>query len=58
MTTKLWWWFWTLSFIFGAGSFALIAVVVLFRGLGDLRQMVRAITARHRSEGDAEQFLK
>lgn len=45
MSTELWWWFWTLCFAIAGGGFFLIALVVLFRGFGDLRRMVRALTS-------------
>jgi hypothetical protein len=43
---ELWWMFWTLCFVVAGAGFSLIALVVLVRGLGDLRKMVRAITSR------------
>jgi hypothetical protein len=43
---ELWWLFWTLCFIVAGGGFSLIAIVVLIRGFGDLRKLVRAITSR------------
>jgi len=43
---ELWWWFWTICFIVSGGGFFVIALVVLVRGVGDLRQMVRSITSR------------
>ena len=37
--------FWTLNFIVAGGAFALIAVVVAFRGVADLRAMLAALKA-------------
>ena len=48
-STDLWWLFWTLCFAIAGGGFFLIALVVLFRGFGDLRQMVRALTSHSNS---------
>jgi hypothetical protein len=44
--TRIWWWFWTVCFVIGGASFSLITAVVLFKGVGDLRQMVRRIRNR------------
>lgn len=46
--TDLWWYFWVFSFATAGLSFALIAVVVMVRGIGDLRDMIRILDARHR----------
>jgi hypothetical protein len=45
-STYLWWRFWTVCFVIGGSSFSLIAAVVLVKGIGDLRQMVRLIRNR------------
>jgi hypothetical protein len=45
-SSDAWWVFWTLCFAIAGGGFFLIALVVLVRGYGDLRQMVRSITSR------------
>jgi hypothetical protein len=45
-STDMWWLFWTFCFAVAGGGFFLIALVVLVRGVGDLRRMVRALTSR------------
>ena len=35
-----WYYFWMASFVLAGSAFALIAVVVLVRGVGDLRDML------------------
>jgi hypothetical protein len=44
-STETWWLFWTLCFAISGGGFFLIALVVLVRGIGDLRRMVRALSS-------------
>ena len=34
-----WYYFWMANFVVAGSAFAVIAVVVLIRGIGDLRQM-------------------
>lgn len=36
---KYWFYFWILCFVAAGSAFALIALIVLVRGAGDLRQM-------------------
>ena len=50
MTTvaSLWWWFWVVWFLVAGLSFAVIAAVVMFKGVGDLRTMIEILEARHR----------
>lgn len=43
---RYWHWFWTACFLVAGLSFALIALVVAVRGVGDLRDMFAAIRAR------------
>jgi len=38
-----WWYFWCVWFAISALSFAGIALVVLLRGVGDLREMIRIL---------------
>jgi hypothetical protein len=45
-STHFWWRFWTVWFVIGSTSFSLIAAVVLVKGIGDLRRMVRLIHNR------------
>ena len=49
MSATWWWYFWCLSFAVSAVSFAFIAVVVLLRGVGDLREMIRILEREKRS---------
>ncbi len=42
----LWYYFWTISFAVAGLSFAFIAAVVLVRGLGDLRALIRLLESR------------
>jgi len=35
-----WYYFWIANFILAGSTFAIITVIVLVRGLGDLRQML------------------
>lgn len=39
-STALWWHFWTICFALSAVSFAFIALVVAWRGVGDLRKLI------------------
>lgn len=36
---KYWYWFWMINFAVASTAFAVIAVIVLFRGVQDLREM-------------------
>jgi hypothetical protein len=36
---KYWYWFWMINFAFASTAFAVIAVIVTFRGARDLREM-------------------
>jgi len=45
-SSEVWWLFWTACFVVAVVGFAAVAMVVLARGLGDLRRMVRSITSR------------
>ena len=47
-SVDLWWYFWIFCFATAGGSFALIAAVVMVRGVGDLRNMIRILEERHR----------
>jgi hypothetical protein len=40
---RFWYYFWTVNFIVAGGAFALIALVVAIRGVGDLRRMFAAL---------------
>ncbi|MCX6619975.1 MAG: hypothetical protein NTY38_02625 [Acidobacteria bacterium] len=42
-STEMWWWFWVVSFLVSGASFAFIAVVVMFKGVGDLKTMLRLL---------------
>lgn len=46
-STVVWWNFWTLCFVLAGGSFALIAMIVAWRGLGDLRKLVAFLREKH-----------
>ena len=52
-SADLWWWFWTICSLVSGGGFFLIALIVLVRGVGDLRQMIRTITSRTSSAPDS-----
>lgn len=41
--TSFWWFFWTVSFVVAGGSFAVIAIVVAWRGLADLRKLIEIL---------------
>lgn len=43
---EAWWYFWTVCFTLSGICFTLIALVVLARGIGDLRRMIRYIVSR------------
>jgi hypothetical protein len=45
-SAELWWRFWTFAFVAAGTGFAVIAVIVLFKGVGDLKEMLRLLTAR------------
>ena len=38
-----WYYFWMANFVIAGSAFAVIAVIVLVRGIGDLRQMFRRL---------------
>ncbi len=42
----LWFYFWTISFAVAGVSFAFIAVIVLVRGITDLRALIRLLESR------------
>lgn len=44
-----WWYFWCAWFVLAGSSFALIAAVVLVRGIADLREMIRILEQRNRN---------
>jgi hypothetical protein len=44
-----WWYFWTFCFVVAGTSFSAIALIVLIRGVRDLRKMIEYITSRHDS---------
>lgn len=45
-SSEVWWLFWTACFVVAVVGFIAVAMVVLARGFGDLRRMVRSITSR------------
>ncbi len=47
-SADFWWYFWIFGFITAGTSFALIAVVVMVRGVADLKSMIRILEERHR----------
>ncbi len=40
-----WYYFWMASFFLAGSAFAVIAAIVLVRGIGDLRQMLTGLKA-------------
>lgn len=50
--TGLWFWFWTVWFAVAGLSFAGIAVVVMVKGVDDLRAMVRILEEQARRGGE------
>ncbi len=42
-----WYYFWMASFLLAGSAFAIIAAIVLVRGIGDLRQMLTDLRAEH-----------
>lgn len=42
-----WYYFWMASFFLAGGAFAVIAAIVLVRGLADLRQMLAGLRREH-----------
>jgi len=38
--------FWTIALIFGGGAFAFVTVVVTYKGLGDLIDLIRTLDRR------------
>ena len=45
---RFWWYFWSACFVVAGLSFAFIATVVLVRGVGDLREMIRILERQRR----------
>lgn len=37
---RFWWWFWTASFVLSGVCFFSVAFLVLYRGLGEIKQMI------------------
>lgn len=52
--TDFWWYFWLVWFAVAGLSFAGIAAVVMVRGVGDLRDMIRLLEERARQGGGTE----
>jgi hypothetical protein len=46
---KYWYYFWTANFILAGTAFAFITLIVLVRGIGDLRVMFRGLSERERA---------
>ncbi len=44
-----WYYFWTANFIVAGSAFAIITLVVLVRGIRDLREMFSRLKGRNRS---------
>ncbi len=44
-----WYYFWMASFVVAGSAFAFIAVVVMVRGIADLREMFAGLRAERRS---------
>ncbi len=40
-----WYYFWITAFLIAGSAFAIIAAIVLVRGIGDLRQMLSGLRA-------------
>jgi hypothetical protein len=51
---KTWYYFWTSSFVLAGAAFVVIAVIVLVRGITDMRQMFSKLRSQtpSRQEGD------
>ena len=49
-SVDFWWYFWIVCFVTAGTSFALIAAVVMVRGVSDLRSMIRILEERHRRQ--------
>ena len=43
-----WYYFWMANFVLAGSAFAVIALIVLVRGLGDLREMFSSLAAQRR----------
>jgi hypothetical protein len=55
-TTTMWWYFWIVAFVVAGGSFAAIAAVVAWKGVADLRWLVRfLVSAKERAGRDGKQ---
>lgn len=49
-SAELWWYFWIFAFLTSGISFAFIAVVVLFKGAVDLKEMLRLLDEERRRQ--------
>jgi hypothetical protein len=49
-SADFWWYFWIFCFATAGASFALIAAVVMVRGVSDLRSMIRVLDERRRGQ--------
>ncbi len=47
---EMWWYFWIVTFLTSGISFAFIAVVVMFKGVGDLKEMLRLLDEERRRQ--------
>ena len=43
---KYWYYFWVVNFVVASSAFAVIAVIVTVRGIGDLRSMFARLRAQ------------
>jgi len=43
---QFWWWFWNVCFVVAGSSFAVIAAIVAWRGLDDLRKLIEILQGR------------
>jgi hypothetical protein len=50
-TAEAWYYFWTAAFLVSGSSFALIAVVVMVRGIEDLRALIDVLKRAGHEEG-------
>ena len=42
---RFWYYFWTINFVVAASAFAVIAAIVMVRGVADLRSMLSRLRA-------------
>lgn len=49
---NIWYYFWIANFLVAGSAFVVISIIVLVRGVGELREMLADLRHSHRSAGN------